>query len=134
MEIKTPRGEIVTFTDANGTIQTAIVWRDNLQADLNAEYAGGGRLQKFIDSEYIRSSQPYVPFRTGILTASATLGTVIGSGTVKFIAPYARRQFYSGRKAGESQTGALRGRLWHDRWKADNLTTFMQAIENIRGK
>lgn len=134
MEIKTPRGEIVTFTDASGTTQTSIVWRDGLEQDLNAEYAANGRLQKFIDSEYIRSVQPYVPLRTGILAASPTLGTVIGSGTVRFIAPYARKQFYDGRIAGVSQTGALRGKLWHDRWKADNLTTFLEAIEQMRGR
>ena len=37
---------------------------------------------------------PETPRRTGMLIKSATLGTVIGSGEVDQIAPYARRQYY----------------------------------------
>ncbi len=37
---------------------------------------------------------PETPRRTGVLVKSATLGTVIGSGEINQIAPYARRQYY----------------------------------------
>ena len=37
---------------------------------------------------------PETPRRTGVLIKSATLGTVIGSGEINQIAPYARRQYY----------------------------------------
>ena len=37
---------------------------------------------------------PLTPRRTGMLIKSATLGTVIGSGMIEYLAPYARRQYY----------------------------------------
>ncbi len=52
------------------------------------------RTQKFIDSECIRLMVPYTPRRNGILEESAKLGTVIGSGEIRQIAPYARYQYY----------------------------------------
>ena len=52
------------------------------------------KAQEFIDSECIRLMKPYTPFRNGILEKSATLGTVIGSGEIHQIAPYARYQYY----------------------------------------
>jgi len=53
---------------------------------------------------------------TSMLIKSGTLGTVIGSGTVSWIAPYARYQYYATRKPG-SQTGPLRGPYWFERMK-----------------
>ena len=50
--------------------------------------------QAFVDSECIRRMNPETPRRTGVLIKSATLGTVIGSGEIDQIAPYARRQYY----------------------------------------
>ena len=40
--------------------------------------------QKFIDSEVLRRTDPYVPYRNGILKGSGKLGTVIGSGVVEY--------------------------------------------------
>lgn len=45
--------------------------------------------QKFVDREVLRRIEPYVPFRTGMMIKSGKLGTVIGSGVVEYIAPYA---------------------------------------------
>ena len=52
------------------------------------------RTQKLIDSECIRLIKPYTPFRNGFLERSATLGTVIGSGKIQQISPYARYLYY----------------------------------------
>ena len=49
----------------------------------------GGAVQKYIDSEVIRQCEPYVPFDSGILTASANTATEIGSGCVVYSTPYA---------------------------------------------
>lgn len=56
--------------------------------------SGFGEAQEFVDSECIRRMNPETPRRTGVLVKSATLGTVIGSGEISQIAPYARRQYY----------------------------------------
>ena len=39
-----------------------------------------GRVQKIVDSEVLRRSDPYVPFKTGYLKSSGIRGTKIGSG------------------------------------------------------
>ena len=48
----------------------------------------GGKVQKFIDSECIRHMDKYTPFQTGFLKRSVILGTVIGSGILRYVASY----------------------------------------------
>lgn len=50
--------------------------------------------QKFLDSEVLRDSAPYVPMRTGNLMNSGVTGTVIGSGKIEYNAPYAKCMYY----------------------------------------
>jgi hypothetical protein len=108
--IDTPRGKIIVTK--NGRAELA--WSVNFQPKWQGRYT---KAQKFVDSEVLRRSEKYTPLLTSMLIKSGTLGTVIGSGLVKWIAPYARRQYYSPRKPG-SQTGALRGPFWFSRGKA----------------
>lgn len=87
--------------------------------------------QKSIDNDVLRLSEKYTPLLTGTLIKSGTLGTVIGSGTVSWIAPYAKRQYYRGRKPGTQQAGSLRGRYWFERMKAVHKK---EIIENAKRK
>ena len=48
------------------------------------------KAQEFIDSECIRLMVPYTPRRNGMLEESVKLGTVIGSGELRYLSPYAR--------------------------------------------
>lgn len=64
------------------------------------------RAQKVVDSEVLRRCDPLVPFQTGKLKGSGITGTKIGSGKIRYTAPYARRQYYMGR------VSATRGRRW----------------------
>lgn len=50
--------------------------------------------QSFVDSECIRLMVPYTPMLNGILMKSSVLGTVIGSGHIYYLNPYARYQYY----------------------------------------
>ena len=59
------------------------------------------KAQKFVDSEVLRKSDPYIPFKTGMLRDSGILGTKIGSGRIRYLAPYDK-----GRSSGK------RGRYW----------------------
>lgn len=95
----------------------------------------GGRVQKYIDSTVLRLSDPYVPFLTGQLKASGIRGTIIGSGTVVYNAPYARRQYYTNSGNGKEGTsrGGLRGRYWFERMKADRLDEILQGATKIAG-
>ena len=48
------------------------------------------KTQRYIDSESIRLMVPYTPMRNGPLMESVKLGTVIGSGELRYIIPYGR--------------------------------------------
>lgn len=91
--------------------------------------------QKLIDSECLRYVDPYVPFRTGMLKKSGISGTVIGSGEIKYTAPYGRMQYYSnGGKGIEGMnasggTKGLRGRYWFERMKADHKDEILRTAK-----
>jgi Minor capsid protein len=118
--IETPRGAI--FVTEQG--KASLKWNTSFQPTKQAAFT---RAQKFLDSEILRGCEPYTPLLTGTLIKSGILGTQIGSGTVHWIAPYAKAQYYSPRKAG-STTGPLRGPYWFERWKAaDGRVTLARA-------
>ena len=52
------------------------------------------RAQAKLDAQVVADSNFYCPLKTGTLQRSATIGSVIGSGTVRWVTPYARRQYY----------------------------------------
>lgn len=81
--------------------------------------------QKFIDSEVLRLSDPYVPMKTGMLKKSGISGSVIGSGVVEYTVPYAKRQYYTNSGTGQ------RGKLWFERMKADHKD---EIVEKAREK
>ncbi len=82
--------------------------------------------QEFIDREVLRRTDPYVPYRNGILKESGKLGTVIGSGIVEYIAPYSKDQYYNNKGKGIDGLNAsngskgLRGAFFFERMKADH--------------
>lgn len=100
-----------------------------------------GKVQKVIDSEVIRRSDPYVPFRTGFLKKSGILGTKIGSGEVVYNAIYAKKQYYH--NAGKGKQGltkynshnykCLRGKYWFERMKADHLDDILKTAKEAAG-
>lgn len=94
--------------------------------------------QKIIDSEVVRLSDPYVPFRHGDLKKSGISGTVLGSGVIKYTAPYARAQYYNNAGHGEEGVDALdgakglRGKLWFERMKADHKDEILEKVSKIK--
>lgn len=58
-------------------------------------FAEGGAVQRYIDSKVITICDPYVPYSDGKLKQSAIDNTVIGSGEVVYVAPYARAHYYA---------------------------------------
>lgn len=93
--VETPRGTISTYTVTQGNLKGRTIarldWKPGFKPDKEKGFANA---QEFVDSECIRRMNPETPRRTGALIKSATLGTVIGSGEINQIAPYARRQYY----------------------------------------
>lgn len=126
--IKTPRGTIVNVAMKNGDVKAKLTWNDGFGTKRTDDFC---RAQKFVDSEVLRLSAPYVPFDTGMLQKSGTLGTVIGNGEVNWIAPYAAAQYYT--TAQTRSYDALRGGMWFERMKADHKSAIIAGAKKIAG-
>lgn len=123
--IETPKGKIIV--NANGKAEL------KFNADFVPRWQGRyTRAQMFVDSEVLRLSEPFIPLRTSMLIKSGILGTDIGSGEVKWIAPYAKAQYYSKRKPG-SETGPQRGPHWFDRMLAVHKERIIRGARRIAG-
>ena len=94
-----------------------------------------GSVQYLIDWEVIRYCDPYVPFLSGPLKASARAHTFIGSGDVRYQTPYAPRQYYTNSGNGIEGTahGGKRGKLWFERMKVDHKQDILRAAAKKAG-
>lgn len=92
--------------------------------------------QKIVDSEVLRRSDPYVPFRTGMMKKSGISGTKIGSGVIEYTAPYAKEQYYTNRGLGKEGinrakgTRGLRGPFFFERMKADHKEDILKRVSS----
>lgn len=111
-----------TATGPNGS-SVKITWNSGALPRINGVLS---KKQEIIDSEVLRLCAPMVPFRTGALERSGTLGTVIGSGEVKYIAPYARAQYYN--TAQTRSYDPRRGGRWFERMKTANKAHILRLI------
>lgn len=89
------------------------------------------RAQKFVDSETLRLSAPYMPLQTGNLINSGIRGTVIGSGLVMWNAVYAHKQYHQ--TARSRPYDANRGSHWVDRMKIDHLDEIVDGANAVLG-
>ena len=109
-EIKTPRGRVYHGPSGSAILEWNTrfkdVWLDRFKS-----------VQGFVDAVVLDRCEPFTPLKTGMLIMSGTLGTVVGSGTVRYIAPYSRYQYYMVNRKTPSQTGPLRGSFWFERMK-----------------
>ena len=87
------------------------------------------RTQYYVDSEILRRSDPLVPFKNGKLKESGIFGTKKGSGTVKYNAPYAKKQYFSGKSSSQ------KGRLWVRRmWTSQGKDIVKNANKILNGR
>ena len=120
-EITTPRGTIVQGSNGKAELK----WNPNFPQRMNEVLS---KKQAIIDSEVLRLCSPMVPLRTGALEKSGTLGTVIGSGEVKYIAPYARAQYYN--TSTSRSYDPRRGGKWFERMKTANKDHIKKLLES----
>jgi len=126
IQIETPRGAVVL----NAQGKAELKFNSNFSPRWTKKFTAA---QKFVDSEVLRYSEPFTPLLTGTLIKSGILGTIIGSGTVSWITPYAKRQYYRGRRPGTQQAGPLRGRYWFERMKAVRGETIVKGAKKFAG-
>lgn len=118
--IDTPRGSIIR----TGETACRLVWNSRFGQERTAML---NRKQEIVDSEVLRYCSPLVPLRTSMLEKSGTLGTVIGSAEVKYIAPYARFQYYQTAQSRSYDT--RRGAKWFERMKTAHKGDIQRAAE-----
>ena len=121
-EINTPRGALFQTKTKHGKTIARLEWEKGFGPRSSQ---GFSKAQKFVDSECLRRCDPLTPRRTGYLIKSGQLGTVIGSGVLEYLAPYARRQYYE--NAGKS--GGNRGKLWFERMKAKDKEDILKGAK-----
>lgn len=120
--IDTPRGSIIKTGDTT----CKLVWNSDFSRRRTDMFS---RKQKVVDSEVLRYCSPLVPHISGMLEESGTLGTVIGSGEVKYIAPYARFQYYQTAQSRSYDPSGRRGSKWFERMKTAHKKDIQRAAE-----
>lgn len=124
--IKTPRGQIIHTTTKAGKVKAELTWNRNFGAVRTESFS---KAQKFVDSEVLRYCSALVPFQTGMLDKSGKLGTVIGSGLVQYIAPYAAVQYYN--TAESRPYDANRGGKWFERMKVAHKSDILAGARKL---
>ena len=69
IEIKTPRG-IISESKSG---KAKLIWNDDFAKRRNEQFDA---VQKMVDSEVLRQSDPYVPMRTGMLKKQIFVGYI----------------------------------------------------------
>lgn len=121
IKITSPRGSVVTRQTKNGSISAEIVWNSGFARKKGQAFESA---QEFVDSECLRYMNPLTPRRTGMLIKSGTLGTVIGSGNIEYLATYARRQYYEHKEKAH----------WFETMKASKKDVILKGAEQIAGR
>ena len=117
-DIQTPRGTVFATGGKNGKVTAKLEWNPGFGPQESKKFE---RRQRFVDQECIRRMAPETPRRTGMLIKSATLGTVIGSGEINQIAPYARRQYYEHKEKS----------YWFERMKNRHKDSILKGAREI---
>ena len=108
----------------NGTV--SLEFRSDFGARMSGKF---DKAQAFVDNEVLRYSQSLIPFRTGTLVRSGKVGTVLGSGVVQYVVPYARFQYY---KTSESRIyDSRRGAKWFERMKVAHRDDILAGARKI---
>ena len=130
LKIETPKGAVFTTTGKNGKITARLEWNKNFSPERSGRF---NQTQRFVDSEVLRLSSPYVPFQTGMLDKSGILGTDVGSGEVNYIAPYASRLYYGINFHFDTGAHPNAGAKWFERMKIDHKGEILRGAKKISG-
>lgn len=87
------------------------------------------RRQKFVDSQVLRVCEPLIPLQTRYLINSAKMGTIIGSGEIKYLAVYAAFQYYD--TAESRPYDPNRGAHWFERMKVAHREAILRGAQQI---
>ena len=120
-KISTPRGSVYTSVNKNRSVTAKLEWAPGFAKQKQQSFSNA---QEFVDSECLRYMNPLTPRLTGFMLKSATLGTVIGSGSIEYLAPYARRQYYEHKEKAH----------WFETMKASKKDVILKGANRIAGQ
>lgn len=120
--IETPRNTTVQMAFSGGQMDAKLEWGTGFASRKRRQFS---EAQMYVDSECLRLMNPLTPMRTGAMIKSATNGTVIGSGEIRYLSPYARRQYYENK--GGSPKHPQGGKLWFLRMKAQHRDAILKG-------
>lgn len=121
--VSTPRGAVIKTESS----EAAIEWKAAYFEQLNLAFSNA---QKWLDNRVLTDSNRFIPMQTGALKQSGILGTVIGSGEVAWIAPYAEVNYY--RKFEPSKAANPQAsRQWFEVAKAAYQDTWINGFAAI---
>lgn len=123
-KVKTPKGWTVNKKSGQTSYKVSFNFDSKLAPRLNTNF---DKAQRYVDSEVLRLSEPYIPRLLGTLINSGYSSTSIGTGKVVWETPYARRRYF---EAGKNQTG-LRGPQWVSRMMNNRGQEIVKGVENI---
>ena len=126
VKISTPSDFSVSASGAVGRVQ----WDSTFGIRRTADF---GRVQRFIDSEVLRCTEPYVPFRTGMLARTGYTNTEIGSGQVEYGGPYAGRLYRHPEYDFDTSSHADAGAYWFERMKVDHRDDILRGARKEAG-
>ncbi len=129
-QIETPRGCLYQTGRSGGGVTCRLDWALGFGPQRSEMFSSA---QQFVDSEVLRRCTPYVPFQTGMLTRSGELGTVVGSGEVRYIAPYARRMYYGTHFHFDRSAHPNAGAKWFDRMLIDHRDSILRGAARLAG-
>lgn len=92
----------------------------------------GGRVQQYIDSEVIRRCSRRVPVDSHTLRKSAEIHSRIGSGWVRYVTPYAKKQYDT--NTGAKQHEPLRKGKWFENMKNAEKGEILEGARKIAGE
>lgn len=89
--------------------------------------------QKWLDNEVLKDCDEYVPFRTGNLRGSGIRGTVVGSGTIEYNAPYAKANYYALNRNFSKEKHPKASPQWFEKAKAVNKDKWINGAKKLAG-
>lgn len=119
-DIKKPSDQTFTVGDNKVTL----TWNNLFSSKWNGNF---DKAQAFVDSEVLRYDEPLMPRQTGNMIRSGQRGTDIGSGEVRYLAPYSAHQYYD--TATSRPYDANRGSKWFERMKVAHLDDIKRGVK-----
>ncbi len=119
-DIKTPGEETFMVGDNKVTLS----WSNQFASKWNGNF---DKAQAFVDSEVLRYDDPLMPKQTGNMINSGKRGTDIGSGLVRYTAPYSHHQYYN--TAESRPYDSHRGAHWFERMKTAHLDDIRRGVK-----